>query len=54
LESKHTFTLGQLFKISFDLNNMLLPNYLLGEKIFVIKPNLIMALVAIDPHMVMT
>jgi hypothetical protein len=31
LESKHTFTLGQLFKFSFDLNNMLLPNYLLGE-----------------------
>jgi hypothetical protein len=54
LESKHTFTLGQLFKILPNLKLYVAAKIILGRKnIIVIKPNPIITLVAIDLHMIM-
>jgi hypothetical protein len=33
LESKHTLTLGHLFKITPNFKNMLLPNFILKRKV---------------------
>ncbi len=54
LENKHTLTLGSwLFKIAPDLKQYVATKLAL-EKIYIIatRHNLIIALVAIDPHMV--
>ncbi len=54
LESKHTLTLGQLFKIVPNLKQYVAAK-LAPRKItiFLSRPNLVIALVAIDPHMAM-
>ncbi len=53
LESKHTFTLGQLFKIVSGLRQCVAAKLTLGRKnIITTRLNLIIALVAIALHMV--
>jgi hypothetical protein len=54
LESKHTLTLGQLFKIVPNLKQYVVAKITLGRKnITIVGPNPIITLVAIDLHMVM-
>jgi hypothetical protein len=53
LKSKHTFTLGQLFKITSDLKQYVIAKFAFGKKKTIkAGPNLVIALVTIDPHMV--
>jgi len=52
LKSKHTLTLGQLFKIASDLRQYVVTKLVLRIRtITTSRPNLVIALVAIDPHM---
>jgi hypothetical protein len=54
LESKHTLILGQLFKIAPNLRQYVTTKLVLGRKIITMsRPNLIIASMAIDPHMAM-
>jgi hypothetical protein len=53
LENKHTFTLGQFFKITPDLKQYVVAKLALGKKkTIIVGPNLVIALVVIDCHMV--
>jgi hypothetical protein len=52
LENKHTFTLGQFFKIASDLRQYVVAKFAPGIKnITAIGPNVVIASMAIDPHM---
>lgn len=54
LESKHAFTLGQLFKIVPNLKLYVVAKITLGrENITIVGPNPIITLVVIDLHMAM-
>ncbi len=54
LESKHTFTLGQLFRIAPNLKQYVVTKFAFKRKtIMTSKPNLIIAFVMIDPKMAM-
>jgi hypothetical protein len=50
LESKHTLTLGQNFKIALNLKQYIDAKLVHGGKT-IIGPNLVIALMTIDPHM---
>jgi len=53
LESKHTLTLGHLFKIAPDLKQYVAAKLSLEKKgITITRPNVIIASMAIDLHMV--
>jgi hypothetical protein len=54
LENKHTFTLGQLFKIALDMKQYVATKLAPGRKIITMSGlNLVIALMVIDLHMVM-
>jgi hypothetical protein len=53
LESEHTFTLGELFKITPNLRQYVTAKIAPRRKIVIMPgPNPVIAFVAIDPHMV--
>ncbi len=53
LESKHTFTLGQLFNITLDLKQYVVAKLALGKiKTIITRPDLVITLVVMDRHMV--
>jgi hypothetical protein len=52
LDCKHTLTLGQLFKITPNLKQYVVAKLAPGRRtITPSRPNLVITLVAIDPHM---
>jgi hypothetical protein len=54
LESKHTFILGQLFKIAPNLRQYVPTKLAPGRKIIATsKPNPVIVSMAIDPHTIM-
>jgi hypothetical protein len=53
LESKHTLTLAQLFKITPDLKQYVVAEFTPRRRIVtMLRPNPIITSMAIDPHMV--